>query len=80
VGFASSPRGLEKHRLQMHLSVDDANVSEALEKFKELRRVNDGVWDRRRSRLAIRVAILAGSRLPKPDKLKMKSTLREFGT
>src|SRR6266851_2027894 len=38
---------LEEHRWQMHFALDHGNVSEALEKFKELRRVNDRVGDRR---------------------------------
>src|SRR6266851_2048518 len=36
---------LEEHMWQMHFALDHGNVGEALEKFKELRRVNDRVGD-----------------------------------
>jgi hypothetical protein len=39
-------RALVKHMRQMHLIADHGNVRQALEEFKELRRVNDGVGDR----------------------------------
>src|SRR6266852_6622723 len=38
---------LEKHRWQMHVAVNDGNGGDAFDEFKELRRVNDGVWDGR---------------------------------